>query len=106
MIFEIKTKKDRKIEELQKRNHELETKILSMKVQPIVKHIYPRNVKQIKSCRLVSSYELDNIPKDVIVNSLVNDFSNDLMNYVNVSVNRDLESNKFLVEVSVKVVDE
>lgn len=106
MIFEIKTKKDRKIEELQKRNHELETKILSMKVQPIVKHIYPCNVKQIKSCRLVAPYELDNIPKDVIVNSLVNDFSNDLMNYVNVSVNRDLESNKFLVEVSVKVVDE
>lgn len=106
MIFEIKTKKDRKIEELQKRNHELETKILSMKVQPIVKHIYAPNVKQIKSRRLVTSYELDHIPEDVIVHSLVNEFSNDLMNYVNVNVNKDLESNKFLVEVSLKVVDE
>lgn len=106
MIFGIKTKKDIKIEELQKRNHELETKILSMKVQPIVKHIYSHNVKQIKSCRLVTSYDFDHIPKDVIVHSLVNDFSNDLMNYVNVSVNKDLESDKFLVEVSLKVVDE
>lgn len=106
MIFGIKTKKDRKIEELQKRNHELETKILSMKVDPIVKHIYPPSVKQLKSRRFFTPYDFEHISKNVIVHSLVNDFFNDLMNYVNVNVNKDLESNKFLVEVSVKVVDE
>lgn len=106
MIFEIKTKKDRKIEELQKRNHELETKILSMTVQPIVKHIYSPNVKVIKSHQLVTPYEFEHVPKNVMVHSLVNEFSNDLMNYVNVNVNKDLKLNKFLVEVSIKVVDE
>lgn len=107
MIFGIKTKKDRKIEELQKRNYELETKILSMnKVQPIVKHIYQPTVKQIKSRQLVTLYDLEHIPKNVIVRSLVNEFSEELMSYVKVDVNRDTETNKFLVEVSLKVVDE
>ena len=106
MIFGIKTKKDRKIEELQKRNHELETKILSMKVDPIVKHIYPPSVKQLKSRRFFTPYDFEHISKNVIVSSLANDFYEELMSYLKVEVHNDIETNKFLVEVSLKVVDE